>query len=475
MAITTPQLHRYEEVAEQLMKLIQSGHYKANEKIPGTRLLAEHYNVSVNTILQAQKLLENQGLIEAVPRSGFFVKWRSTPAQELVKSQPKTSLKPILIQRQRLALDLIQSTGSKKLIQLGAALPHESYFPAQALHRIAAKVARTQANGLLRYEVPPGLPSLCQALAHRMTGYGCDVDASEVLITNGCHESLSIALKCVADPGDVVLLESPTYYGLLQAVDTLGLRAIEIPCHPESGIDLNKVNDACQKWDVKACIVVSNFSNPLGSCPSTDEKQNLLSLLQKHNVPLVEDDIYGDLAFDGHRPSPYKSFDTTGEVLYCNSFSKSVSPGLRVGWLSPGRYIEKASYLKFTQNIASSSLNQMMLDEYLRNGNMDKHIRKIRRHYAANISQCIDLIKSNFPDGTRTSQPRGGFVLWIQLPEKFDTTVLYKNALEHKISIAPGFLFSSDQRFKNYFRINCALPWETMLEPAIRLLGKILS
>ena len=466
--------HRYEQVADQLHGQIRAGLYKPGEKIPGTRLLAEKHGVSINTILQAQKLLENQGLIEAVSRSGFFVKWRSEETAQLVKNQNKYRLKPILIQRQRLALDLIQATGSKSMVQLGAALPHESYFPSQELQRLMSRITRRRDLGFMRYEVPPGLPSLCESLAHRMLGYGCDVDAADILITNGCHEALSIALKCVAESGDVVLLESPTYYGLLQVIDTLGLRAIEIPCHPDTGIDLDKVKNACQQWDIKACIVVSNFSNPLGSCPDDAQKQALLSILNTFDVPLVEDDIYGDLAFDGHRPSPYKRFDTTGEVLYCSSFSKSVSPGLRVGWLAPGRYMEKAAYLKFTQNIASPTLNQMLLDEYLRNGGMDKHVRKIRRSYAANIGQCIDLIKATFPVGTRTSQPQGGFVLWVQLPEGFDTTVLYQSALRQKISIAPGYLFSSDQRFSNYFRINCALPWQSILAPAIRSLGKLL-
>jgi DNA-binding transcriptional MocR family regulator len=475
MTTQSPALFLYEYVAGQLAKQINVGHYKQGDKIPGTRLLSEKYGVSINTILQAQKILENQGLIEAVPRSGFYVKWRFNSEKSQLINNTSNRLKPTLITRQRLALDLIQATGNKNILQLGAALPHDIYFPTQELQRITTRLIRTQDTGFMRYEVPPGLPSLCKTIAHRMIGYGCNVASEDILITNGCHEALSIALKCVAKPGDVVLLESPTYYGLLQVVDTLGLRAIEIPCSPDSGIDLTKVSDACQKWDVKACILVSNFSNPLGNCPNKNQKQALLSLLNTFNVPLVEDDIYGDLAFDGHRPTPYKQFDTTGDVLYCSSFSKTVSPGLRVGWLSPGRYVEKAAYLKFTQNIATSTLNQMVLDEYLRSGNVDKHIRKIRRTFASNIAQCIELINNHFPQGTRTSQPHGGFVLWIQLPETFDTSVLYHKASNQNISIAPGNLFTSDQRYKNYFRINCGLPWKTTLAPALQTLGLLLS
>lgn len=472
-----PSSYRYEQISAHIARQIRSGHYQAGEKIPSTRQLAENHGASINTILHVQKLLENQRLIEAKPRSGYFVTRHENASTEKVALKNSTTrrLKPSLIKHQRVVLDLVQATSSKAVMQLGAALPHEEFFPGRALQRIATRLARTQDPGFIRYEVPPGLAPLREALAQRMSGFGCYVDAADILITSGCQEAIAIALKCVTEPGDVVLLESPTYYGLLQMVDTLGLRAIEIPCHPDTGVDLSKVEDACRQWTVKACVLVSNFSNPLGSCPDNTQKKALLSLLNRFNVPLVEDDIYGDLAFNGRRPAPYKQFDSTGEVLYCNSFSKTVSPGLRVGWLAAGRYAEKAAYLKFTQNIASPSLNQQVLNEYLLTGGVDKHLRKLRAVYAANVKRCIDVIAASFPEDTRTSHPSGGFVVWVELANKVDTAELYHAALQHKISIAPGYLFSSDRRFKNYFRINCALPWESILAPALQILSKLLN
>lgn len=469
------QPYRYEQVAEQMARQIRAGRYRRGERIPGTRLLAEMYGVSINTVLQAQKILENQGLIEAIPRSGFFVKGYREDTLKPTRRPGFSQAAPTLVRRQRLALDLLQATGNRALVQLGAALPHDSYFPADELRRIGARVARSGNSGAMCYQVPPGLPSLCESLALRMLGYGCEVAGSEIVITNGCQEALLIALKCVTEPGDVVLLESPVYYGLLQMVDTLGLRAVEIPCEPEYGMDLQEVEAACRQWEVKACVVVGSFSNPMGYCPDNSQKQALVSLLNDFNIPLIEDDIYGDLAFDGHRPFPYKHFDRSGEILYCSSFSKSVSPGIRVGWLSPGRYAEKAAYLKFTQNIASPAWNQKVLDEYLRNGGADRHIRKIRRIYAVNMGRAVDLIRTTFPEGTRTSQPQGGFVLWVELPEEFDSAELYRRALECHISISPGFLFSCNGQFRHHFRINCALPWDSILEPAIKKLGKLLD
>ncbi|WP_317932226.1 PLP-dependent aminotransferase family protein [Halioxenophilus sp. WMMB6] len=465
----------YETVAEALAEQIHGGCFRPGEKIPGTRLLADTFGVSINTILQAQKLLENWNLIEAVPRSGFYVKASSPPVLAQALSHSQTLMKPALVRHQRLALELIQASGMPALQQLGTALPHESFLPLVALERIAARVARSGEHGFASYEVPPGLPSLREALAQRMVGLGCRVAADDILITNGCHEALSLALRCVTAADDVVLVESPTYYGLFQVLDALGLRALTIPCHPHTGISLKEIRKACEQWPVKACILLSSFGAPLVSCPQDEHKQALLQLLAEFSVPLVEDDIFGDLSFDGKRPPPYKKFDDRGEVLYCSSFSKSVAPGLRVGWLAAGRYVEKANYLKFAQNIATPKLTQMVLAEYLRHGSVDKQIRKVRRIYAANIAQVIELIERLFPAGTQTSQPQGGFILWVKLPEHFDTAQLFQQALIKNIFIAPGKLFSSDRRFRSFLRINCAQPWVTVLQPALTTLSQFLA
>lgn len=467
--------YRYEVVAEELAMQIRAGRFGAGERIPGTRLLADSFGVSINTVLQAQKLLENQGLIEAVPRSGFFVRRQLAPISEIDTPGNDRPVKPALVRHQQLTLDMIQASANEALVQLGTALPHSSFFPTGELQRIAARVARRSGRSFTHYEVPPGLDSLRESLAQRMLGYGCRLDAGDLMITNGCYEALTLALKSVTQANDVVLIESPGYYGLLQVIDSLDLRAVPIPQHAENGMDLAEVRRACQRWQVKACVLVSNFSPPLGSCPDDLQKQALLDLLSSFNVPLVEDDIFGDLTFASGRPAPYKKFDHRGEVLYCNSFSKSVAPGLRVGWLAPGRYLNKARYLKFAQNIATPLNNQLILDEYLRTGNIDKHIRKLRRIFASNIAQSVEMIRAYFPAGTQTSNPLGGFTLWVKLPDGIDTGELHQQALASGIFIAPDKLFSSDRRFQGFLRINCAQPMASVLKPAIQTLGQLLQ
>ncbi len=467
--------HLYEKIAEDMAGQIQAGRYQPGDKIPGTRLLAESFGVSINTILQTQKVLENRGFIEAKPRSGFYVKLRPVRLNQFEPAQLNTNVKPALIRRQKITLELIQVSHQIGMVQLGSGLPSPAFLPTRQLQRITGKISRHREFNFSHYDAPPGLASLREALSLRMLGMGCQIDQSENLITSGCHESLSIALKCVTEPGDVVLIESPTYSGLLQIMDAQGLRAITIPHHPETAINFAAIENACKKWTVKACVIINNYSYSPASTDGDNHKAALLELLNQYRVPLIEDDIFGDLGFSGLRPAPYKKFDSRGEVLYCNSFSKSVSPGLRVGWLSPGRYIEKASYIKLADNIATSSINQKILDEFLRNGHLDKHLRSMRAACARNIHLAIQFIRETFPKSTKTAQPQGGYFLWLKLPSAIKVSGLYEKALQQKLYLVPGKLFSSEKRLDNTLRLNCALPWETELKPALSRLAKLMS
>jgi len=464
----------YEQVAEQVAALIRSGHYRVEEKIPGTRQLATDYGVSINTILQAQKLLENWGLVAARQRSGFYVKTQSKAPLEL-KAENRAALKPVLVRRQRLTLDHIQASGGRARWQLGTALTNECYLPTSQLKRLAGKLVRSDDDLFGRYEISLGLTRLRQTLAARMAGWGCAVDANDILITNGCHEAILVALKSVAKAGDIVLVESPSYYALVQILDSLGLKSIAIPSHPETGVSLKKIAQACARWPVKACVLVSNFATPMGTQPGDEQKRALLSLLAQYEVPLIEDDIFSDLGYSGKRPSTYKKFDSNDNVIYCNSFSKTVGPGLRVGWLASNRYVERAAYQKFAQNIATSSFNQRLLDEFLRRGNIDKHLRGLRRAFAGNVSQAIELIHRYFPAGTNTSRPEGGYMLWAKLPAGYDTAVLYQQALAKNIFIAPGKLFLNDRQYERFIRINCAQPLVSVLQPALLQLAQLLE
>lgn len=462
----------YERVASIIESQIGQGIYKPGDRLPGLRRLASHFKVSISTMLEACHLLEDQGLIEVRPRSGYFVRLRNPQVAEPWQAL-KLDQDPVLVTDQMLTLRLVQATNAAHMVQLGAAVPHISFLPAAAVSQALRKAARQSPHSLGQYEFPPGLPALRQQLARHMLELGYTVPAAEIVITNGVQEALVLALRAVAQPGDVVAIESPTFYGLLQAIESAGMRALEIPTHPREGLSLEALESALDQWPIKACIVVPNFNNPLGYVMSDAHKQELVALLASRGIPLIEDDVYGDLSFSLQRPSILKSWDRGGNVIYCASFSKTLSPGLRVGWMVPGRFQEKIEYLKYVLNLASATAPQLAVAQLLAQGGYRRYLRRVTREYAQAVARMLDAAALVFPQGTRLSQPAGGFVIWVELPAVIDAMQLSRQAFAEHISLAAGPLFSPSRRYQNCIRLNCALPWDEGLTAALKRIGQL--
>jgi len=463
---------RYEQVASGLTEQIEQGVYLPGERIPGVRRLAEQFSVSISTIMKAHQLLEDRGLIRARPRSGYYVRtsvWQAPEQPAMTSPKPK----PAQITGQQMAMQLSQATRQSGIVQLGAAIPHHSFLPTRAINQALLRVTRHQQSRSAGYEFPPGSAELRQQIARRMLDAGCQIAPSEVLITSGCQEALTLCLRTIAQAGDIIALESPTFYGLLQVVESLGLKALEIPTHPQHGISLDALKLAIEQWPIKACAIVGNYNNPMGYCMPDSNKQALVKLLRQHHIPLIEDDVYGDLAFDHHRPIAAKCFDTDGSVFYCSSFSKTLSPGLRVGWVVPGKYQEQIEYQKYITSLATPTLAQLAIADFLQRGSYDRYLRQVRGQYARQVAQITQAVSKHFPEGTKVTRPVGGFVIWIELPEGADALVIFDKALAKGISIAPGPIFSASQKYTNFIRINCAQPWDERLESAIIFLGKL--
>lgn len=470
----------YQKVAEQIAQAIAKGLYPTDKRLPGTRVLAAQFSVSISTILQAQRLLEQQGVIHARPRSGYYINPRHTLETSSTNNQRKkhtdqSSDAPRLVSHQRLILNLIQASQQPNVLQLGAAVPHTSFMPAIDIRKSIHNCIRQNhgIDAMMTYAFPPGDELLRCQIANRMLLAGINIEANELVVTNGCHEALILSLQAVTQKGDVVAVESPTYYGLLQIIEHLGLKAIEIPTDNILGLSIDALQLAIEQWPVKACVLVSNFSNPLGCSLSDHSKQRLVKTLSQAEIPLIENDVYGDLSFDDHRPLAAKHFDKTGWVMYCSSFSKSLAPGLRVGWLAPGRWYEKILYKKFAASLAAPTIPQHALANYLVQGRYDKHLRRIRRLYATNIRLATEHILNTFPAGTAVSLPKGGFVIWVELPS-VDTRSLYQQGLKQGVSFAPGDVFSVQEKYNNCLRLNCALPWDAQLKQGIDVIAGLL-
>jgi DNA-binding transcriptional MocR family regulator len=473
MTASTPKTLRYQELAERLSDLIRHGTYPAGERIPSVRQMSQQQRLSISTVLQSYSLLESRGLIEVRPQSGYYVSSRI--GQRL--PEPETSsphADPSHVSLHELVMMLMRDSANPDLVQLGAALPHLNVLLLQKINRIMTNIIRQKGIDAHEYQFPPGLEALRVQIAQRAVNAGCSLSPNDVLITAGGIEAIDLCLHAVCRPGDIVAIESPSYFGTLQILEVHGLRALEIPTHPREGLSLDALKFAIEHNPIRAVMVIANFNNPLGSQIPDEKKKELVELLARHEIPLIENDVMGEIYFGEKRPMVCKAFDTKGLVMLLSCYSKDISPGLRIGWVASGRYRSEVEWLKFTLSPSSPTLSQMAVAEFLESGGYDQHLRRIRREYARNVGLMSDAVMRYFPEGTRLTRPSGGFVLWVQLPENVDSLKLYELALQSGITLAPGHVFSATYQFSNFIRLNAAT-FNYSTERAIERLGAMIT
>lgn len=460
----TDRTPRYVRIADALTTAIAEGVYPPGSRIPSMRRLREQHGVSMTTVVEACRLLETRGLVTARPRSGYFVR-RPTRVGRGGPPPPEPSTRSRRIDA-ALSLKMNLGIGNPQQPTLGAAVQGPELMAIPTLNRLVGQAMRHQPNVCHSYDAPPGHPALRRAIARHGVDAGYTVSPEDIVITSGAKEAVYLSIRASTRPGDVVAIESPAYYALLEVLSSLDRRVVEIPTDATTGIDLDVLADVLTTHDVAAVALVSNYSNPSGAVMSDDAKRRLVSLLDHHDVVLVEDDVYGDLVFDGPRPRAIKSFDTEGRVLYCGSFSKTVSPGLRVGWAVPGRHQNEFEHLKLVVNQASATAPQVAMAAFVESGGFDRHLRRIRRRYADQMHRMLEVVDRAFPEGTRHTEPDGGHVVWIQVPG-LDSLALYDEAVAEGIHIAPGPLFSASGGFRDHLRLNTGFPWTDALEAQV--------
>jgi len=471
-AIADPSEFLYEQLAAELGAAIERGALRPGERLPSVRRLAEDRAVSVATVVQAYGVLEGAGLVEARPKSGFFVR-RRAPEGEVPRPPRKalTATRPAVSDG---IARLITTLSEPGVVPLAAAYLDADLLRVAALNRIAAAVAREVSTLGARDDTPPGLTTLRRAIARRSVAWGSPLTEDDFICTIGATEAITLALRAVARPGDAVVVESPTYFGILQSIEGLGMKVVEVPAHPRTGIDLTALVDAIRATPVRAVVTMPTAANPLGSVMPDEARAELYGLAVRHDLPIIEDDVYGDLCFDGTRPRPIKAFDRDGRVLLCGSVSKTLAPGYRVGWIAAGRYHDDVVRLKFSQSLACPTLPGMAVAEMLASGGYDRHLRRLRHLIGGQVARYRDAILARFPDGTRVSAPGGGFVLWIELPASVDALLLQERALSHGIAIAPGPIFSArQQRFSNFIRVSCGMPLAPPATDALDMLAHL--
>lgn len=359
------------------------------------------------------------------------------------------------------------------VVQLSLAAPGYELLPTAKLNKCMLEALRSSPTSCLHYENIPGNPELRQQLARLAFNWGGNCSPDDVVVTHGCMEALSFCLQAVTRPGDTVAIERPTYFGIFGLLKNLGLRALEVPTDPHTGPDLDFLRNAIREQEISAALFIPTFNNPLGSLMPDRHKKELVHMLTEREIPLVEDDIYGEMYFGKTRPRTCKSFDTEGLVLYCSSVSKSLAPGYRIGWCQPGRFRAKVLQNKLSQCITTASPTQAAIAHFCANGRFDLHLRHLRKALHTQCLRYWQAIEEFFPSETRVSQPQGGYVLWLELPENVDSFDLYHRARQHQISIAPGGIFSMRGCFRNHLRLGFGNPYTPEIEQSLKTLGSL--
>ena len=466
-------MKRYERFADDIAELIRSGVLGPGERVPSVRYASQTHGVSPSTVFQAYYLLERRGLIRARPRSGYFVNAHATRQF----SEPQ-ALHPISestdVDVSALVFSILDSIKDPNTVPFGSAFPSPSLFPLQRLSRSLASASRAMDPRVAVTDLSPGNPQLRRQIALRYLVGGLMLPMEELLITNGALEALNLCLQAVTQPGDLVAIEAPAFYACLQVLERLKLKAVEIPVHPRDGMDLEVLAQTLQKHPVKAVWCMTTFQNPVGASMPEAKKQALVELVTRHQVPLIEDDVYAELYYAQQAPKPAKAFDTQGLVMHCGSFAKSLAPGYRIGWVAAGRFAQKVERLKLMTSLCASMPAQAAIADYLQHGGYDRHLRKLRYALEGQQANMLAAIGRHFPAQTRVSQPSGGYFLWLELPQQMDALKLFHMALAQGISIAPGPIFSPTRRFGNCIRLNYGSPWNEGAEQAMATLGRII-
>jgi DNA-binding transcriptional MocR family regulator len=466
--------HIYLQVAEGLEKMIGEEILKIGDKLPSVRMLSEEYGISMGTAFQAYYHLEGKGLIEARPKSGYYVRFnlRRMPGLPRI-SEPEPMTSEVSVQEMITAV--FNNISSSDLINFSIAAPPTSLLPTAKLNKSLMHAMRASSHHGIQYEHIQGNRELRRQIAKQAFNWGGKISEEEIVVTAGCMEALVMCLKAVTQPGDTVAIENPTYFGIFQVAELLGLKVLEIAADPLTGVDPGHLETLLDQFPVKACVFVPNFSNPLGSCMPEDKKQALVELITRRQIPLIEDDIYGELYFGRHRPKTCKTFDKEGWVLHCSSLSKSLAPGYRIGWILPGRFTEKVVRTKMMHTVTGTTITQQAIAHFLSIGRYEYHLKKLRKALHTQCLRYLQGIMQHFPANTKVSRPQGGFVLWVELDKKLNAYHLYQEALKHQISVAPGQLFSARAQFGNCLRISYARPWDEEVEEGLKTLGKLIK
>jgi DNA-binding transcriptional MocR family regulator len=460
----------YIQIANNIEYQIRNAVFKVGDKLPSLRTICIEKGVSLSTATQAFFELESRGLVESRPQSGYYV----SLAPEKLRAIPETS-QPIVVKSESKhdeMMSLVIKNFDQAQITLSSAMLSPELVPIAKLNKSIVNATRSLKDSGVSYS-KDGSIKLKTQIAKRAITWGGKLQVNDIITTGGSIDSMSFCLLALTKRGDTILVESPVFFGILRLAGSLGLNIVELPTNPITGIEVDALKKTLEKKKVALCLLVSNFSNPLGSCMPDEHKKAVVKLMEKYNIPLVEDDLYADLYYGSHRPSSCKTYDESGVVLWCGSFSKTLVSGYRVGWVAPGKFKEQVARTKQFHSMYSSTITHEAVGDFLEIGRYEHHLIKLRRILYRNSLQLQRCISEYFPEDTKVTRPLGSMNLWIELNKKYDTLDLYNKAIAKKISITPGRIYTMQNQYNNCLKLSYGKLWDDQTEAAIKLLGKL--
>ncbi len=463
----------YETIANQLQSLIENGVIKVGDKLTSVRQLSKEKKVSLTTAFKAYEELIYRGWVESRPKSGYFVKSTVPLLPDVSYSESRLDN---FEENNVSVIHLMKKIFSNEdLIKLSITSPDIDLLPSEKLNKSMREVLQTSPDSCLGYGNAAGNIELRRLICRYLFGPNGYAHQDEVIVTQGCIEALAMSLMTVTKPGDTILIERPAYYSVFHIIKNLNLKVIETEIDPLSGPDLTHIEECLRSEKISAILLTPNFNNPTGSLMSDSDKENLVKMVTKYEVPLIEDDVSGEIYFGLNRPNTCKHYDKEGWVLYCSSFSKILAPGYRIGWCLPGKFKEPFMEIKLMHTVATASPTQAAIAQFLQTGRYDLYIRRFRRTLQIQYMQYSDAISKHFPPGTRMTKPNGGFVIWIELPNGSSGIKLSYEALKKGISIFPGTIFCASGGFENFIRVSFGKIFDKTIEESIATLGTLIT
>lgn len=465
-------MKKYQQLAQQMTEQIAHGVWQPGDKLPSLREQVANSGMSFMTVSHAYQLLESQGRIVARPQSGYYVAPRMVATRQ--SSAPAQVMPDNAVDINTYIFEVLQASRNASILPFASAFPDPKLFPLPQLNRSLAQVSKTATAMSVIENLPPGNDELRHAIARRYALQGMTISPDEIVITAGALEALNLSLQAVTEPGDWVIVENPCFYGALQALERLRLKALSVATDVKEGIDLDALVQALQTYPVKACWLMTNSQNPLGFTLTPEKKARLIEILSEHNVTLIEDDVYSELYFGREKPLPAKAWDKTDMTLHCSSFSKCLVPGFRIGWVAAGKHARRIQHLQLMSTLSTSSPMQLALVDYLATKRYDAHLRRLRRQLAERKQLAWQSLLRSLPPEVQIHHNDSGYFLWLELPAGVDAGQLSARALEHHISIAPGKMFSTTDSWASFFRFNTAWGWGEREDNAVETLGHLI-